>query len=92
MKKVIKRNGNEETFNKEKIYNAVCAAFIDVDNEISDFAKAKASDIANYISRMEDNTSVEEIQDIVEDKLMACNRKDVARAYIRYRYKREITE
>ena len=90
MKKVIKRNGNEETFDKNKIINAVCAAFNDVDNEISDFAKAKASDIANYISRMEDNTSVEEIQDIVEDKLMACNRKDVARAYIRYRYKREM--
>ena len=90
MKKVIKRNGNEETFDKNKIINAVCAAFNDVDNEISDFAKAKASDIANYISRMEDNISVEEIQDIVEDKLMACNRKDVARAYIRYRYKREM--
>ena len=90
MEKVIKRNGNEETFDKNKIINAVCAAFNDVDNEISDFAKAKASDIANYISRMEDNISVEEIQDIVEDKLMACNRKDVARAYIRYRYKREM--
>ena len=90
MKKVIKRNGNEETFDKNKIINAVCAAFNDVDNEISDFAKAKASDIANYISRLENNTSVEEIQDIVEDKLMACNRKDVARAYIRYRYKREM--
>ncbi len=90
MKKVIKRNGNEETFDKNKIINAVCAAFNDVDNEISDFAKAKASDIANYISKLEDNTPVEEIQDIVEDKLMACNRKDVARAYIRYRYKREM--
>ena len=90
MEKVIKRNGNEETFDKNKIINAICAAFNDVDNEISDFAKAKASDIANYISRMEDNISVEEIQDIVEDKLMACNRKDVARAYIRYRYKREM--
>lgn len=90
MKKVIKRNGNEETFDKNKIINAVCAAFNDVDNEISDFAKAKANDIANYVSRMEDNTPVEEIQDTVEDKLMACNRKDVARAYIRYRYKREM--
>ena len=88
MKKVIKRNGNEETFDKNKIINAICAAFNDVDNEISDFAKAKSSDIANYISRMEDNTSVEEIQDIVEDRLMACYRKDVARAYITYRNER----
>ena len=91
MKKVIKRNGNEETFNKEKIYNAVCAAFIDVDGELTDSAKTKARDIALTISKIEDNLSVEEIQDIVEDKLMACNRKDVARCYIRYRYKREMS-
>ena len=90
MEKVIKRNGKKETFDKQKIINAVSAAFNDVDNEISDFAKAKSLEIANYISRLEDNMSVEDIQDIVEDKLMACNRKDVARAYIRYRYKREM--
>jgi len=90
MEKVIKRNGKEETFDKNKIINAVQSAFNDVDNEISDFAKSKAWEIATYISRLEDNISVEEIQDIVEDKLMACNRKDVARAYIRYRYKREM--
>ena len=90
MEKVIKRNGNEEVFNKEKIVNAVCAAFNDVDNEISEFAKQKANEIATQISKIEKNISVEEIQDIVEDKLMACNRKDVARAYIRYRYKREM--
>ena len=91
MEKVIKRNGKEETFNKEKIYNAVCAAFIDVDGELTDSAKTKARDIALTISKIEDNLSVEEIQDIVEDKLMACNRKDVARCYIRYRYKREMS-
>ena len=90
MEEVIKRNGNKEAFNKNKIINAVCAAFRDVDNEVSDFAKSKANDIANFISRLETDTSVEEIQDIVEDKLMACNRKDVARSYIRYRYKREM--
>ena len=37
---------------------------------------------------LDKNLSVEEIQDIVEDKLMASNRKDVARCYIRYRYLR----
>ena len=90
MEKVIKRSGKEEIFDKQKIVNAVCAAFNDVDGEISDFAKMKSLDIANYVSRLENNTSVEDIQDIVEDKLMACNRKDVARSYIRYRYKREM--
>ena len=90
MEKVIKRSGKEEIFDKQKIINAVCAAFNDVDGEISDFAKMKSLEIANYVSRLENNTSVEDIQDIVEDKLMACNRKDVARSYIRYRYKREM--
>ena len=90
MEKVIKRSGNKELFDKNKIVSAVCAAFNDVDNEVNDFAKSKANEIANFVSRLEDNISVEEIQDIVEDKLMACNRKDVARSYIRYRYKREM--
>ena len=90
MIKVIKRDGREEDFNKQKIVNAVCAAFKDVDGEVSDFARAKANDIATGISKIEDTISVEEIQDLVEDKLMACNRKDVARCYIRYRYKREM--
>ena len=90
MKKVIKRNGNEETFDKNKIINAVCAAFNDVDGEISDFAKTKATEIANYVSKLEENLSVEDIQDLVEEKLMTCNRRDVARSYIRYRYKKEL--
>jgi len=90
MEKVIKRNGKEEMFNKQKITNAILAAFSDVDKEINDFAKQKAWEITNYISKIEETTSVEDIQNIVEDKLMACNRKDVARSYIRYRYKREM--
>ena len=38
----------------------------------------------------EDGISVEEIQDLVEDALILSERKDVAKAYIRYRYKREV--
>ena len=90
MEKVIKRNGNYEDFNKQKIVNAVCAAFNDVEKELSDFAKSKANEIANYVSKIDEDLSVEEIQDLVEDKLMASNRKDVARSYIRYRYKKEM--
>ena len=90
MEKVIKRNGKEEIFDKQKIVNAVCCAFKDIDGEITPFAKAKANDIANDISKIEETISVEDIQNLVEDKLMACNRKDVARSYIRYRYKREM--
>ena len=91
MKKVIKRNGKLEEFNKEKIVNAVCKAFLDVDGDLSRDNISKAKSIAKYVEDIdEDKIAVESIQNIVEEKLMASNRKDVARAYIRYRYKHEI--
>ena len=62
------------------------AAFKEVDKEISQEAKNKASDIASYINGLEiESIPVENIQDIVEDKLMASKRKDVAKAFILYR-------
>lgn len=84
--KVIKRDGRSVDFSREKIKNAVLAAFKDVDGEITQEAKNKASDIASYIDGLEDGSiSVEKIQDIVEEKLMASKRKDVAKVYIIYR-------
>ena len=84
--KVIKRDGVSAVFNKNKIRNAVEKAFEDVDGEITSDAKNKSSDIACYISNLDkDEISVEEIQNIVEEKLMASRRKDVARSFIIYR-------
>ncbi len=85
---VIKRDGRRQKFDKEKIYNAVCKAFVEVDKELTEQDKKKAREIADYIETLDRNLKVEEVQDIVEDKLMASNRKDVARCYIRYRYLR----
>ena len=85
---VIKRDGRKQKFDKEKIVNAVKKAFIEVDGELTDQNAKKAVEIANFVEEKAKNLTVEEIQDMVEDKLMASNRKDVARAYIRYRYKR----
>ena len=85
---VIKRDGRKAKFDKDKIKVAVLKAFIDVDGEETTYAKEKARDIANYIESLDRNMSVEEIQDIVEKKLMASNRKDVARKYIIYRNNR----
>lgn len=85
---VIKRDGRRQKFDKEKIYNAVSKAFIEVDKELTEQDKKKALEIADYIESLNKNLKVEEVQDIVEDKLMASNRKDVARCYIRYRYLR----
>ena len=82
---VIKRDGRRVEFDKEKIKTAILKAFKDVDKEETSYAKEKARDITNYVISLDKNLTVEEIQDIVENKLMASNRKDVARSYIIYR-------
>ena len=46
---IIKRDGVKQKFNPQKIKNAILKAFYEVDGEISDYAKAKADNIANYI-------------------------------------------
>ena len=84
--KVIKRDGRKVAFDKEKIRDAVLAAFNDVDGEVTSEAKRKATLIANNIEKLDKkNITVEEIQDIVEQELMNGNRKDVARNFIIYR-------
>lgn len=83
---VIKRDCTEVAFNKEKIVEAILKAFNEVDGEITKEARNKANEIASYVSNLDTNIiSVEEIQDIVEEKLMASKRKDVAKAFIIYR-------
>ncbi len=85
---VQKRDGRKVKFDKEKIKIAVLKAFIDVDGEETVYAKEKAREIANYIESLNKSMTVEEIQDQVEEKLMASSRKDVARKYIIYRNNR----
>ena len=89
MKQVIKRDGRKVNFQSDKITAAVLSAFLAVDGELTDYAKEKACNIANYIEEnCKDNVTVEEIQDMVENGLMSCKRKDIARAYISYRNER----
>lgn len=88
---VTKRDGRIVSFNEEKIKLAILKAFKAVDGEISDYAIAKAENIAAYIEGYfedEQIATIEEIQDLVENGLMATKRKDVARAYINYRAER----
>jgi len=82
---VIKRDGRKVEFDREKIKRAVLAAFSEVDGRESPAAKIKAGEIARYVESLGKDMSVEEIQDIVEDKLMSSHRKDVAKAYVVYR-------
>lgn len=90
MKSIIKRDGTRQKFNKNKIIDAVLAAFKEVDGDVTDYALEKSGNIADYIADVaeERELSIEEIQDYVEKGLMATRRKDVARAYILYREKR----
>jgi ribonucleoside-triphosphate reductase len=85
---VIKRDGRKQQFNSNKIINAVQSAFEKVDGEITKQATDKAKEIAKYVETMNKTMTVEEIQDIVENKLMASSRKDVAKEYILYREER----
>ena len=87
--KVIKRDGRKVAFQEDKVKIAVLKAFLQVDGETTDYARDKADTIAKYINDQNRDLSVEEIQDMVEAKLMACNRKDVAKTYIIYRNDRD---
>lgn len=85
---VTKRDGRKQKFNNEKIINAVQSAFKQIDGEITKQAIDKSKEIAKYIESLNKAMTVEEIQDIVENKLMASSRKDVAKEYILYRQER----
>ena len=90
---VCKRNGDKVPFDKQKIINAINGALTEVDGFIKEnnFADNIAENIYRTIYKNEtDDVTVEEIQNMVEDSLMASNRKDVARAYVRFRYKKEV--
>lgn len=83
--KVIKRNGNVEEFNKEKIVAAISKAFEQL-NKPKEEAITVGSKIAGEIENLcKEYINIEDIQDIVEKKLMASAHKDVAKIYINYR-------
>ena len=90
MRYIKKRDGRIVEFNRNKIVNAILKAFEQIDGEVSDYAIEKANNIANFIAQEHRHMlGVEEVQDLVENGLMSTRRKDVARAYIRYRQERE---
>ena len=85
---VIKRDNRVVPFDKNKIVNAILKAYEETEGTITSFAKDKAKEIASYVENMDKTLSVEEIQDIVEQKLMASKSKEVAKKYILYREER----
>lgn len=87
---VVKRDGKIEPFNIAKIIKAMESAFVEVDGKLTEVSLGKVHSIALDIEKIDKSKDlqVEEIQDIIEKKLMATNRKDVAKAYILYRAER----
>lgn len=87
--KIIKRNGSEVTFDVIKIENAIRAANLEVpaaerltDREI----KFSSLNVTDECLEAGHTVTVEEVQDLVEDQLMALDHFEVARRYIIYRY------
>ena len=91
---VVKRDGSQVPYDSNKIYHAVMKAIKEVDGNIS--RGYLAANVAKSVdSYMEEHTveciTVEEIQDLVENLLIySGDYPEIARAYIRYRYKREL--
>lgn len=84
--KITKRDGRKVEFDSDKIVKAISKAFIEVyPDGLTDEMQACAHRIANEVSA-HDGLTVEEIQDTVVRKLMASKWKDVAKAYVEYRY------
>ena len=91
---VIKRNGQEVTFDITKIINAIGKANHEVAgiHQMNDFQiRAIADNIAKKISNYPHAANVEDIQDMVETGIMEMRGYEVAQKYVRYRYKREIS-
>ena len=91
---VIKRNGEEVSFDLDKIVNAIKAANREVDklHQMNEYqVMAIADTIADKVQEMRRAVHVEDIQDMVETGIMEMRGYEVAQKYVRYRYKRELT-
>ena len=91
--KLIKRNGAEELFNKEKISAAITKAneAIDVGERITPKDIEKITDrVTKKCERLGRAVTVEEVQDKVEREIMALGAFTLAKTYITYRYTRAL--
>ena len=88
--KIIKRDGTIVEYDAEKIRVAIGKA----NNEVQNKEKVSEEEINNIIKYIESlkkkRMLVEDIQDIIEQKLMEYNKYDLAKKYITYRYTREL--
>ena len=91
--KIIKRSGREDLFDESKIVNAVAKASASVgeaDRLTDEEVREVGANVTKIASSSPRALSVEEIQDLVENELMARKKYRVARNYITYRYNRQL--
>lgn len=88
--RVIKRDGRVTDYDRNKIIAAIRKANV----EVEDFEKLSEEKMENIVASIEsmkrDTINVEDIQDIIEQKLMADGKFVLAKTYIIYRYTREL--
>ena len=90
--KIIKRNGSEADFDVAKIVNAITKASNACEG--SSLTNEQINDISDFVEykclKMNRAVSVEEIQDMVENQIMATGAFEIARRYVRYRFQRSL--
>lgn len=82
---IKKRDGRVEPFNRQKIVDAICKAMAEAGQNDMSAVNRIADEIANQPT---DQMGVEQIQDMVELKLMRSSLKPTAKEYITYRERR----
>ena len=91
--KIIKRSGEEKVFDITKIENAIRKASqaVDYKDALSDSRiKLIAEEVAGVCAARDRAMTVEEIQDVVENKIMEMGSHEIAKKYIVYRYQRAL--
>ena len=91
--KIIKRSGEEKEFDVAKIENAIRKASqaVDYKNALSEGRiRLIAEEVAGVCQARDRAMTVEEIQDVVETKIMEMGAHEVAKKYITYRYKQNL--
>ena len=88
---VMKRDGREDQYTKTKIHTAICKAIVEVNGAgDTSLATVITNRLDSRYRKRKRTISVEEIQDDIETELMKEQAFEVAKAYVRYRYKHEM--
>ena len=93
IKKVIKRDGSEVDFDVSKIEAAIFGANLEVEKKdqlTTEKVEKIVDDIVDILNKLDRAVEVEDIQEIVENKLMENEAYEVAKHYIRYRYEHKL--